>query len=78
VYVDDIAFGGSSSSLVARFAEDMSREFEMSMMGELQFFLGLQIKQSKEVTFVHQGHCAEVQDGGFQGCDDADEYDYSS
>jgi hypothetical protein len=33
VYVDDIAFGGSSNSLVARFAEDMSREFEMSMMG---------------------------------------------
>jgi hypothetical protein len=32
----------------------MSREFEMSMIGELQFFLGLQIKQSKEGTFVHQ------------------------
>jgi hypothetical protein len=32
----------------------MSREFEMSMMGELQFFLELQIKQSKERTFVHQ------------------------
>jgi hypothetical protein len=32
----------------------MSREFEMSMLGELQFFLGLQIKQSKEGTFVHQ------------------------
>jgi hypothetical protein len=32
----------------------MSKEFEMSMMGELQFFLGLQIKQSKEGTFVHQ------------------------
>jgi hypothetical protein len=44
VYVDDIVFGGSSNSLVAMFAEDMSREFEMSMMGELQFFLGLQIK----------------------------------
>jgi hypothetical protein len=54
VYVDDIVFGGSSNSLVARFAEDMIREFEMSMMGELQFFLGLQIKQSKEGTFVHQ------------------------
>jgi hypothetical protein len=54
VYVDDIVFGGSSNSLVARFAEDMSREFEMSMTGELQFFLGLQIKQSKEGTFVHQ------------------------
>jgi hypothetical protein len=48
VYVDDIVFGGSSNSLVARFAEDMSREFEMSMMGELQFFLELQIKQSKK------------------------------
>jgi hypothetical protein len=47
VYVDDIVFGGSSNCLVARFVDDMSREFEMSMMGELQFFLGLQIKQSK-------------------------------
>jgi hypothetical protein len=54
VYVDDIVFGCSSHSLVARFAEDMSKEFEMPMMGELQFFLGLQIKQTKEGTFVHQ------------------------
>jgi hypothetical protein len=54
VYVDDIVFGGSSHSLVVRFAEDMSKEFEMSMMGELQFFLALQIKQAKEGTFVHQ------------------------
>jgi hypothetical protein len=36
VYVDDIVFGGSSNSLVARFVDDMSKEFEMSMMGELQ------------------------------------------
>jgi hypothetical protein len=54
VYMDDIVFGDSSHSLVARFAEDMRKEFEMSMMGELQFFLGLQIKQAKEGTFVHQ------------------------
>ncbi|WVZ52330.1 hypothetical protein U9M48_003402 [Paspalum notatum var. saurae] len=32
----------------------MSREFEMSLMGELQFFLGLQLKQGFEGTFVHQ------------------------
>jgi hypothetical protein len=51
--VDDIIFGSSSHSLVVRFEEDMSKEFEMSMMGELQFFLGLQIKQAKEGTFVH-------------------------
>jgi hypothetical protein len=35
VYVDDIFFGGSSHSFVSRFPEDMSKEFEMSMMGEL-------------------------------------------
>jgi hypothetical protein len=34
VYVDDV-FGGSSNSLVAKFAKDMSWNFEMSMMGEL-------------------------------------------
>jgi hypothetical protein len=81
VYVDDIVFGGSSNSLVARFAVDMSREFEMSMMGELQFFLGLQIKQSMEGTFVHQAKytiCVEVEDRELQGYGDADEYDYSS
>ncbi|WVZ89406.1 hypothetical protein U9M48_035819, partial [Paspalum notatum var. saurae] len=38
----------------ACFAEQMSRKFEMSLMGELQFFLGLQIKQGLEGTFVHQ------------------------
>jgi hypothetical protein len=54
VYMDDIVFGGSPNSLVARFAEDMSREFEMSMMAELQFFLGLQIKQSKKEIFVRE------------------------
>jgi hypothetical protein len=54
IYVDDILFGGSSHNLVANFADEMSREFEMSMMGELQYFLGLQINQVKDGTFVHQ------------------------
>ncbi|WVZ52390.1 hypothetical protein U9M48_003454 [Paspalum notatum var. saurae] len=54
IYVDDIIFGGSSHALVSSFAEQMSREFEISLMGELQFFLGLQIKQGPEGTFVHQ------------------------
>jgi len=55
IYVNDIIFGGSSHALVAKFADLMSREFEMSMMGELTFFLGLQIKQTREGTFVQQG-----------------------
>ncbi|WVZ52606.1 hypothetical protein U9M48_003650 [Paspalum notatum var. saurae] len=54
IYVDDIIFGGSSHTLVSSFVEQMSRKFEMSLMGELQFFLGLQIKESPEGTFVHQ------------------------
>ncbi|WVZ84558.1 hypothetical protein U9M48_031583 [Paspalum notatum var. saurae] len=54
IYVDDIVFGGSSHALVSSFAEQMSREFEMSLMGELLFFLGLLIQQGPEGTFVHQ------------------------
>ncbi|WVZ81323.1 hypothetical protein U9M48_028713 [Paspalum notatum var. saurae] len=54
IYVDDIIFGGSSYTLCSKFFEQMSREFEMSMMGELQFFIGLQIRQIPQGTFVHQ------------------------
>ncbi|WVZ63670.1 hypothetical protein U9M48_013284 [Paspalum notatum var. saurae] len=46
IYVDDIIFGSSSHALCSKFFEQMSREFEMSMIGELQFFLGLQIRQT--------------------------------
>ncbi len=53
IYVDDIIFGGSSHALVFRFQEAMESEFQMSMMGELTFFLGLQIKQCKQDTFIH-------------------------
>ncbi|WVZ85052.1 LOW QUALITY PROTEIN: hypothetical protein U9M48_032014 [Paspalum notatum var. saurae] len=54
IYVDDIIFGGSSHALWSKFSEQMSRDFEMSMMEELQFFLGLQIRQTPQGTFVHQ------------------------
>jgi hypothetical protein len=54
IYVDDIIFGGSSHMLVSRFQKMMENEFQMSMMKELTFFLGIQVKQMKEGTFVHQ------------------------
>ncbi|WVZ63059.1 hypothetical protein U9M48_012729 [Paspalum notatum var. saurae] len=54
IYVDDIIFGGTSHALCSKFSEQMGREFEMSMMGELEFFLGLQIRQTPQGTFVHQ------------------------
>ena len=53
--MDDIIFSGSSHALVVKFVETMSREFEMSMMDEVTFFLGLEIKQTQEGTFVHRG-----------------------
>ena len=54
IYVDGIIFGSTNPSFCEEFGEIMSREFEMSMIGELSFFLGLQIKQLKEDTFVCQ------------------------
>jgi hypothetical protein len=54
IYVDDIIFGGSSHTLVSRFQEMMESEFQMSMIGELTFFLCIQVKQTKQGTFVHQ------------------------
>ena len=45
IYVDDIIFGGFPKELVESFINIMQSEFEMSMVGELSCFLGLQIKQ---------------------------------
>jgi hypothetical protein len=52
--MDDIIFGGSSHTLVSKFQEMMENEFQMSMMGELTFLFGIQVKQMKYGTFVHQ------------------------
>jgi hypothetical protein len=54
IYMDDIIFGGSSHTVVSRFQEMMKNEFQMSMMGELTFFLGIQMKQTNEGIFIHQ------------------------
>jgi hypothetical protein len=54
IYVDDIIFGGCSDVLVSSFQEMMEKKFQMSMMGELTFFLAIQVKQMKRSTFIHQ------------------------
>ncbi|TYJ96981.1 putative mitochondrial protein [Cucumis melo var. makuwa] len=54
MYVDDIIFGGTSSVYVEQFVAQMNREFEMSMVGELTFFLGFQIKQENTGIFFSQ------------------------
>jgi hypothetical protein len=54
VYVHDIIFGSNNASLVQWFASAMQFEFEMSMIGELSFFLVLQITQRSEGLFLSQ------------------------
>jgi hypothetical protein len=49
-----ISFSMASHSLVSSFQEMMENEFQMFMMGELTFFLSIQVKQIKQGTFVHQ------------------------
>jgi hypothetical protein len=54
IYVDDIIFGSTNDKFCEEFSGIMTKIFEMSMMGELKFFLGFQIKQMKEGTFLCQ------------------------
>ena len=54
IYVDDIIFGSTNQTWCEDFSRIMTKRFEMSMMGELTFFLGFQIKQLKDGTFISQ------------------------
>ncbi|GJY51611.1 retrovirus-related pol polyprotein from transposon TNT 1-94 [Tanacetum coccineum] len=54
IYVDDIIFSSTCQDMCDEFAKIMHDEFEMSMMGELNFFLGLQIKQMEDGIFFNQ------------------------
>ncbi|XP_042753194.1 secreted RxLR effector protein 161-like [Lactuca sativa] len=54
IYVDNIIFGSTDSSMVADFAKLMIYRFQMSMNRELSFFLGLQVKQTNRGFFIHQ------------------------
>ena len=59
IYVDDIVFGATSSDLTLRFVKEIKTEFEISMIGELNFFLGLQIRQLKDGIFLSQSKYAK-------------------
>ncbi|GJY28237.1 putative ribonuclease H-like domain-containing protein [Tanacetum coccineum] len=54
VYVDDIIFGSTRNSLCTDFEQYMHKRFQMSSMGELTFFLGLQVKQKIDGIFISQ------------------------
>ncbi|GJV97844.1 putative ribonuclease H-like domain-containing protein, partial [Tanacetum coccineum] len=54
VYVDDIIFGSTKKSLCVEFEQMMHKRFQMSSIGELTFFLGLQVKQKDDGIFISQ------------------------
>jgi hypothetical protein len=54
IYVVDIIFGSTNKSTCEEFSRIMIQKFEMPMMGELKYFLGFQVKQLQEGTFISQ------------------------
>ncbi|GKA78648.1 putative ribonuclease H-like domain-containing protein [Tanacetum coccineum] len=54
VYVDDIIFGGTKKELCTEFEKLMHKNFQMSFIGELTFFLGLQVLQKEDGIFISQ------------------------
>nr|GEV84927.1 uncharacterized mitochondrial protein AtMg00810-like [Tanacetum cinerariifolium] len=61
VYIDDIIFGSTNKDLCKDFKKLMKDKFQMSSMGELTFFLGLQVKQKHDWIFISQDkYVAEI------------------
>nr|GEX48162.1 uncharacterized mitochondrial protein AtMg00810-like [Tanacetum cinerariifolium] len=61
IYVDDIIFGATNKDLCKSFEKLMKDKFHMSLIGELTFFLGLQVKQNKDGIFISQDkYVAEI------------------
>nr|GEU96672.1 putative ribonuclease H-like domain-containing protein [Tanacetum cinerariifolium] len=54
IYVDDIIFDSTNNDLCKSFEKLMKDKFQMSSIGELTFFLGLQVKQKKDGIFISQ------------------------
>nr|GEW68318.1 putative ribonuclease H-like domain-containing protein [Tanacetum cinerariifolium] len=59
IYVDDIIFGSTNPNLSKRFVKLIHNKFEMSMMWEMKFFLGIQIHQSSRGIFINQAKYAQ-------------------
>ena len=58
IYIDDIVFGATNDSLAHSFADEMKAMFEMSMVGELTYFLRLQVKQTDSGIYINQAKYA--------------------
>ncbi|GJS35212.1 retrovirus-related pol polyprotein from transposon TNT 1-94 [Tanacetum coccineum] len=74
IYVDDIIFASTNTAMCDEFANQMTNKFKMSMMGQMSFFLGLQISQSPRGIFINQSKYASeiVKKYGLHSTDSVD------
>ena len=59
IYVDDIVFGATNDYFAQSFADEIKVMFEMSMIGELNYFLRLQVKQTDSGIYINQAKYAK-------------------
>ncbi|GJZ72559.1 retrovirus-related pol polyprotein from transposon TNT 1-94 [Tanacetum coccineum] len=74
IYVDDIIFASTNTVMCNEFANQMTTKFKMSMMGQMSFFLGLQISQCPRGIFINQSKYASkiVKKYGLNSTDSVD------
>nr|GEV34744.1 uncharacterized mitochondrial protein AtMg00810-like [Tanacetum cinerariifolium] len=74
IYVDDIIFASTDPKACDMFSNEMSSKFQMSMMGQMSFFLGLQVSQSPGGIFINQSKFALeiLKKFGIDSCDSVD------
>lgn len=59
IYLGDIVFGGMSDSIVEHFVQEMKSDFEMSLVGELIYFISLQVNITEDKIIVSQSQYAK-------------------
>jgi Reverse transcriptase (RNA-dependent DNA polymerase) len=77
LYVDDLIFMENSSRMVEEFKGAMMKEFEMTDLGLMKYFLGLEVKQHEKDIFcltrsICEGDSKKIQDGELQSNSDSD------
>nr|GEW64127.1 reverse transcriptase domain-containing protein [Tanacetum cinerariifolium] len=74
IYVDDIIFASTDPKACDIFSNEMSFEFQMSMMGQISFFLGLQVSQNPGGIFINQSKFSLeiLKKFGMDSCDPVD------
>jgi len=70
IYVDDLIYTGSSNELMTEFKDSMMKEFSMTDLGKMKFFLGVEVIQDDKGIFISQQKYAEetLKKYGMEGC----------